>query len=275
VRRACRIALALIVAVVPAEAHATVWRCPLAPIQGPICKYVDPQLLHTLWSEGEAELLRWSSLSSLTPMVERVTMRQGVSTTNLVEYDSVLRTLKTPTAPVPSVFAAAWNVTHPTAQVRLVVANGGVQIVNFAQLATTKVDSLHALGNDDPVKRVGAAVARLSAAAGVPASAGVGRQLLAMVDAGRSARDSDSTAAGRATDLAAAARARSSGMQGESEARVLSSKGAVDLLRALSEQHRGDAALHTIDAVHAAQEARAARSAMLQQWATMHSVVRP
>jgi hypothetical protein len=272
-RTAARIGFLLILAGAPATAQAVA--CPFAPMQGPICKYVDPQLLQTLWSEGEAEAFRWGTLSLLTPSIGRVTQRLGVSTGALTQYDSVLRTLKTPAAPVPSVFSAAWNITHPTAQVRLVVANGTVQTVNFAQLATTKVDSLHALGADDPVNRVGASVAQLSLAAGVPASAGVGRQLLAIVQAGRIARDSDSTAAVRATDLAAAARARSTGMQGESEARVLTSKGALDLLRASSEQQRGDAALHTIDAIRASQQARAARAAMLQRWARMHSVVMP
>jgi len=251
------------------------YRCPLAPIQGPICQYVDPRLLQVLAGEAVAEALRWGTLEALRPKIEQVLTRTELGKTVIAQFDTVLRGFKTPRVPVPDVFAAAWNLGHPSAIVQLVVSNGQSAFVNFGELAKNKVDALQALGEAEPTRIVAASIAQLSLIEPSYGSAGVGKQLFALYEREQGARIKDSVAAVEQTKLATQIRARSSGMQGESEARLLTAQGAIDLLRTTAEGQRSDASANTIDGMRAAQSARAAKTAMLLKWATVHGVVTP
>jgi hypothetical protein len=183
--------------------------------------------------------------------------------------------LKTPTVPPPSVFAATWNLTHPTADVRFVVANGTMREVNFGALASGKVDSLQALGANDPVVRVADNIATLARSIPEYGSSKVAQQLVALYRREQEARTRDSVAAVRATGLAAASRARSEGMQGESEGRLLQAQATLQLMRASADQQRSDASAQTIDGLRASQQTRAARAAMIGRWARFNTVVTP
>ncbi|MBW7933816.1 MAG: hypothetical protein H3C62_09445 [Gemmatimonadaceae bacterium] len=136
--------------------------CPLAPRQGPVCQYVDPQRLQALVHEAIAESGRWAILQTSIPAIQRLVDRTREGAEGLHAFDSTLRRIKTPRAAVSAVFAAAWNLAHPTASIRVVSAGGGVRVLNAAALSDSAVRALQ--DARDPATRAAADLGSLARA---------------------------------------------------------------------------------------------------------------
>lgn len=256
----------LSIVAVSSAASQVVYRCPLAPVQGAVCQYVDKQRLEALINEAVAEAGRWAVLQTSIPAIQKVVDQTRAGADRLTSFDTTLRRIKTPRASVPTVFAAAWNLAHPTASIRVVATGGRVVVLNAAALSDSAVRAMQ--GASDPMREFAAGVGQLSR--GMPlagASGTMGTQLAHLYDQSIQAADTNTQLVENANRLAARSRSRASGMQGESEAHILAAKGTFDLMRGLTESQRLDGAEATVAGLRAAQQARAQKTRAIQDLA--------
>jgi hypothetical protein len=248
---------------------ASAYFCVLAPRHGAICKYTDPGLFETLKSDAEVEGQRWAAIHQLVPALQATDEGLTRGAEAVAAYDSTLQSLKTPRAQIAAVFAAAFNMQHPDATVRLALGAGGPTFVSVgteADRAATTLRTSTPTG-EDRIALIAGDVARLAAiSAGSRGSAGISQQLAGVYGVSDSAARAGQAMSGSASSLASRVRERS-GIAGESEGLLLGAQGRVQALRGVQERQRTVSVEATVHAIEQLQAARTPRRAALQRWA--------
>jgi hypothetical protein len=261
IRRPLRIVTALILGASTRMYAQGQYVCPLAPVHGPICRYVDPRLLQALSNEAQAELLRWVTLRSIMPEVERLIDRTRHATGAIATFDSTLRLIKTPRVRVPQVFAAAWNLTHPEATVRLRLAGDQLVAVHVAEVAASALAREGTAG--DPVLALARAVRTMGQSVPWRTTDRITQRISEAYQGDVEARARHSAAIDASQAFAARVRGRSEGMTGEGEAAVLAAKAQIDLLRVVTDERRADATEFSVQALALHQTERERRGRAL------------
>ena len=238
--------------------------CPLAPLHGSLCKYVDPGLFQSLAANAEAELLRLGAVNVTTPLIAAITRVTGRDADAVVQYDSLLQLVTRPRVPVPRIFAATWSWIHPDATVRVQYANGRTEMVNVAAEAQRYLDMAVAAAVKDPLAAITHQVAALAFANGQGGTADYAVALQRVGMSGRGAVGTGADLAAKSDTLAQAVRSGPQDLAGQSQAQILAAKAGIDQGKAMESALHLDASENLIRAATGASRARDSRRQLIR-----------
>ena len=238
--------------------------CPLAPLHGSLCKYVDPGLFQSLAANAEAELLRLGAVNVTTPLLAAITRVTGRDADAVVQYDSLLQLVTRPRVPVQRIFAATWTWIHPDATVRVQYVNGRTEMVNVADVAQHYLDTATSAVAKDPLAAITQQVAALSYANGQGGTADYAVALQRVGTLGRGAVGTGADLAAKSDNLAQTIRAGPQDFAGQSQAQILAAKAGLDQGRAMGSALHLDASEHLMRAAAGAARARDSRRQLIR-----------